>query len=224
MRNRQPFRLRDALDFSPVAGRHWIRSKGSPPADGGVRQSRRTHDRTQLGAVHRDGQQLFSLSSAGIDPQRGAMLGMSLLMGARGIGAVMGPLFSARWAGHSDRRLRLGILLGYLIIGVGYLGLGLSPNVWVACACDRSGPLRRIHRLGFFHHHLATQYRRPFPRPRVLSRSRLLDADHRYRRLCLWTLSRPWSVGCERWPRQPGLIMIVPALLWAWGMRSGRAA
>ena len=63
------------------------------------------------------------------------MLGMSLLLGARGIGAVVGPLFSARWAGQSDRRLQLGILLGYLTIGMGYFGLGWSPNVWVACVC-----------------------------------------------------------------------------------------
>ena len=128
-----PLRLRDAIDLSPVVE--------------GMRYVRR--DPRLLSAVFAKagelmigpswvlftvmGHQYFHLQLHGVDPQRGAMLGMSLLLGARGIGAIMGPLFSARWAGHSDRRLRLGILFGYMTIGAGYFGLGTAPNVWVAC-------------------------------------------------------------------------------------------
>ena len=133
-----PLRLADAVDFSPVAeGMRYVRK-----------------DRRLLTTVFAKagelmigpswvlftvmGHQYFHVHLRGIDPQRGTMLGMSLLLGARGIGAVVGPLFSARWAGRSDRRLRLGILGGLLV--------------------DRSGSLRRIDGLGFFHHHIAAQH------------------------------------------------------------------
>ncbi|HXJ11304.1 MAG TPA: hypothetical protein VNH19_03460, partial [Candidatus Limnocylindrales bacterium] len=52
----------------------------------------------------------------GLDSAGGAMLGMSILLGGRGLGALVGPLISARWAGQNDHRLRLGILLGYITI------------------------------------------------------------------------------------------------------------
>ncbi len=58
----------------------------------------------------------FAVHGKNIDPAGGAMLGMSILLGGRGLGALIGPLASARWAGHSDHRLRLGILYGYITI------------------------------------------------------------------------------------------------------------
>jgi hypothetical protein len=71
----------------------------------------------------------------GINDAGGAMLGMSILLGGRGVGALVGPLISARWAGRSDRRLQLGILFGYLTIGAGYSLLGASRSIWMAAAC-----------------------------------------------------------------------------------------
>jgi hypothetical protein len=71
----------------------------------------------------------------GIDAAGGAMLGMSILLGGRGLGALFGPLISARWAGRSDHRLRLGIFFGYLTIAIGYGVLGASRSVWMAAAC-----------------------------------------------------------------------------------------
>jgi MFS family permease len=79
------------------------------------------------------GQRVFPLHGAGIDPQRGAVLGMSLLMGARGVGALFGPLAGARWAGHYESRLRLGILIGFLSVGIGYAMLGVVGSLWMAC-------------------------------------------------------------------------------------------
>jgi hypothetical protein len=63
------------------------------------------------------------------------MLGMSILIGGRGLGALVGPLVSARWAGQSDHRLRFGILFGYITIAFGYGLLGVSRSVWMAAAC-----------------------------------------------------------------------------------------
>jgi hypothetical protein len=81
------------------------------------------------------GLRYFPVHLRGIDPERAAVLGMSLLLGARGIGAVLGPLIAARWAGDSGSRLSLGILLGYLGVALGYGLLGGAPNVWLACLC-----------------------------------------------------------------------------------------
>jgi MFS family permease len=79
------------------------------------------------------GERVFPLRLQGLDSQRAAMLGMSVLMGARGIGALIGPLLTVPWARRDDSRLRLGILLGFLAIVMGYLILGVAPTVWIAC-------------------------------------------------------------------------------------------
>lgn len=77
----------------------------------------------------------FAVHGQGMDAAAGAMLGMSILLGGRGLGALVGPLIAARWAGQNDRRLRLGILLGYLTIATGYTILGVSRTIWMAAAC-----------------------------------------------------------------------------------------
>jgi predicted MFS family arabinose efflux permease len=79
------------------------------------------------------GQRVFPLHWRGLDPQRAGVLGMSVLLGARGAGAIVGPLFSARWAGSSQARLRLGVLLGFLTVAVSYGILGTATALWQAC-------------------------------------------------------------------------------------------
>ncbi len=61
------------------------------------------------------------------------MLGMSMLMGARGIGALIGPLVSAPWAGHNQRRLRIAILVAFFAEITGYVALGWISSLWTAC-------------------------------------------------------------------------------------------
>jgi MFS family permease len=61
------------------------------------------------------------------------MLGMSALMAARGVGALLGPYLGSLWAGRDPVRLRRGILLGFLTGAVGYIGLSMAPSLWVAC-------------------------------------------------------------------------------------------
>ena len=77
----------------------------------------------------------FAVHGHGISATGGSMLGMSILLGGRGLGALVGPLVAARWAGQNDRRLRLGILYGYLTVAFGYGMLGASRNVWMAASC-----------------------------------------------------------------------------------------
>ena len=81
------------------------------------------------------GKQYFPLRLHGISPERSAILGMSVLLAARGLGALLGPLMSASWAGKSQRRLRIGVLAGFVAAATGYILLGLSKSLLLACAC-----------------------------------------------------------------------------------------
>ncbi len=130
-----PLRLRDLIDFSPVLeGIRYIRSHPTllPTVfskAGELMVGPSWVIFTVMGARE------FAIRGHGISEAGSAMLGMSILLGGRGIGALVGPLVSARWAGHRDERLRLGILFGYLTISAGYATLGVSGSVWMAAAC-----------------------------------------------------------------------------------------
>jgi hypothetical protein len=75
------------------------------------------------------GERVFPVKIAGLDHARGAMLGMSMLMGARGAGALLGPLVSGRWARDRQSRLRTGIFFGFLAAAAGYVCLGTSTSL-----------------------------------------------------------------------------------------------
>jgi MFS family permease len=130
-----PLRARDLVDFSPIVeGIRYIRSHATllPTVfakAGELMVGPSWVIFTVMGARE------FAVHRRGIDEAGGAMLGMSILLAGRGVGALVGPLISARWAGHYDRRLRLGILLGYLTIATGYAVLGVSRSIWMAAAC-----------------------------------------------------------------------------------------
>jgi MFS family permease len=130
-----PLRPRDLIDYSPVLeGIRYIRSHPTLlPAvfakAGELMVGPSWVIFTVMGARE------FAVHGRGIDAAGGAMLGMSILLGGRGLGAMAGPLVAARWAGRSDHRLRLGILLGYLTIAFGYCMLGASRTVWMAAGC-----------------------------------------------------------------------------------------
>ena len=128
-----PVKIRELFDYSPiVAGLRYI-----------------SHNRKLLAMVSLKGgvgilgtawvlfpvlgQRVLSLPFA-ISRERAALFGMSLLMGARGLGALIGPLLASHWAGRRQQRLRSGIFIGFLLGGIGYVSLGLTHNLWVACA------------------------------------------------------------------------------------------
>jgi len=130
-----PLRARDLVDFSPVLeGIRYIRSHPTllPTVfakAGELMVGPSWVIFTVMGARE------FAVHRPGITPAGSAMLGMSILLGGRGIGAMVGPVISARWAGSNDGRLRLGILFGYLTISAGYAVLGASRSVWMAAVC-----------------------------------------------------------------------------------------
>jgi hypothetical protein len=63
-----------------------------------------------------------------------AILGMSLLMTARGLGSLLGPTLSGYWAGGQADRMRRGILYAFLAIAAGYSVVWWSPTVAWAIA------------------------------------------------------------------------------------------
>ncbi|MGH9579606.1 MAG: MFS transporter, partial [Terriglobales bacterium] len=121
---RARLRLRDLVDFTPIAeGFRYVRGDGRLAAALFVKSG--------LGIVGASwvlfplmGRRLFPVTGHGLDFERGAMLSMSLLLGARGVGALIGPLAAAPWAQQHQSRLRRGILLGFTLAGAGYALLG----------------------------------------------------------------------------------------------------
>ena len=132
--NRPPLKPRDFADFSPIKegiGYVWrdprLRTTILVKAGLGL-----------MGAnwvlLPIFGERIFPIHRAGFNHRQAGMLGMSLLMACRGVGAIIGPVVSGYWAAGKKNRMRLGILLGYLAAAAGYLTLGHAPGLAVACA------------------------------------------------------------------------------------------
>jgi len=218
-----PLRPRDLVDFSPVLeGIRYIRSHPTLfPAvfakAGELMVGPSWVIFTVMGARE------FAMHGRGIDAAGGAMLGMSILIGGRGLGALVGPLVSARWAGQSDRRLRLGILFGYITIAFGYGVLGVSRSVWMAAACamlaHAGGSTVWVFSTTLLQLHTEDRFRgRVFAADLGLGSlsfavtaylaGRFLDAGISARTLAIST----------------GLVMLLPAAILAWALRGGRSS
>lgn len=129
-----PMKLRELADYSPI--REGIRYVWHAP------QLRATiFVKAGLGLLGANwvllpilGERVFPVHRAGFSARESGMLGMSLLMGCRGIGAIIGPLVSSSWAGEVRSRMRFGILIGFLMAAIGYAGLGAATTLPMACA------------------------------------------------------------------------------------------
>jgi hypothetical protein len=78
------------------------------------------------------GEGIFRLEGWGLSSSQAGMLGMSTLMGARGIGSFIGPMLGAPLVALPLAKLRWGIVLGFAIACAGYLGLGMAPSLGLA--------------------------------------------------------------------------------------------
>jgi MFS family permease len=127
-----PLRWKDLADFSPIVeGLRYVKNdarrlatlllKGGLGLMGG-----------HYVVLPVFGERVFPVYVGETDPQRAGMLGMSLLMGARGVGALIGPLVSGYWAGRRQTRMRRGILFGFLCVTVGYGLLSVAPDIGTA--------------------------------------------------------------------------------------------
>lgn len=169
------------------------------------------------------GARVFPLRWPGLEPERSAVLGMSILLGARGIGAIVGPLFSARWAGHSQGRLRLGILFGFLALALGYGSLGAAGSLWVACLwvtiAHCGGSTVWVFSTTLLQLNTDDKFRgRVFSAELGLSMVTLAVGAY----LTGFFLDR--GIAPRTVATATGLIMLLPAALWAWAMHLGKPA
>jgi MFS family permease len=81
------------------------------------------------------GDRKFPVAVPGLDAKTAGIVGMSMLMGARGVGALVGPSIGTHVAGPNQGRMRVGISLGFLLSSMGYVALGYAPTMALACLC-----------------------------------------------------------------------------------------
>jgi MFS family permease len=217
-----PLRPRDLVDFSPVSeGIRYIRSHPILlPAvfakAGELMIGPSWVIFTVMGA--RD----FAVHGRGIDAAGGAMLGMSILLGGRGLGALVGPLVAARWAGQSNRRLRLGILFGYLTIALGYVVLGASRTVWMAAVCamlaHMGGSTVWVFSTTLLQLHTEDRFR-----GRVFAADLGLGSFTFAVTAYLAGLLLDSGISARTIASGTGLLMLVPAAILAWALRAGQS-
>jgi MFS family permease len=81
------------------------------------------------------GERIFPVQIGGMDAKSAGMLSMSLLMGSRGIGALIGPFIASHLIGQTEGRFRLGIIGAFIVGSLGYFLLGFAPSLLIACIC-----------------------------------------------------------------------------------------
>ena len=161
------------------------------------------------------GERVFPIHRKGFSAQESAMLGMSVLMASRGIGAIVGPLAAGKWAGNSTARMRLGILFGFILAGLGYLGVGTSANIWLACAA-----LVVAHGGGSMLWVFSSTLLQLWTDDRL--RGRVFSAEFAFSVVTMSLSSYAAGVLIDRGvlartvAGATGLVMLIPAVLWAW--------
>ena len=196
------FELRELVDFSPIlAGIRYVRAHARLRATVLVKFGNLIiGPGWVLFTVM--GQNEFAVRWRGMAPERGAFLGMSLLLGARGLGALLGPLLAASWAGHWQRRLEVAIFWGYMG-RVRRLHFAGRVRASVAGVFVRdAGAFWKFHRMGVLDDAVADAKRRPVSRSRLRRGSWALHVYDCRGRLSCRTLRRLGLRRAERRQRR----------------------
>jgi len=130
----QPFRWRELVDQSPlIEAVRYVRAQ--------PRMAAVMFAKAGLGVAGTSwvvfpvlGKRVFPVYRAGSTAEQAGLLGMSLLMGARGFGSLLGPILGAPWAQQKPMRLRIGIAAGFLLYGAGYSALAVITSAPLAYA------------------------------------------------------------------------------------------
>jgi MFS family permease len=207
------FRLRELVDFSPIlAGIRYVRAHVRLRATVFVKFGNLIiGPGWVLFTVM--GQNEFAVRWHGMSPERGAFLGMSLLLGARGLGALLGPVLAAPWAGHLKQRLEVAIFWGYLGAAAGYTLLGVSGHLWQACLCVA---------LAHFGSSIVWVFSTTLLQMRSDDkfRGRVFAADLG---LCMFTIAAgaylagrfvDWGFAARNVASVSGMLMLIPAVWW----------
>jgi len=217
------FRVRELIDFSPIlAGVRYVRAHARLRATIFLKAGNLIiGPGWVLFTVM--GQNEFAVRWRGMSPERSAFLGMSVLLGARGLGALLGPVLTAAWAGQVKHRLELAIFGGYLGAAAGYTLLGVSGHLWQACLCVM---------LAHFGSSIVW----------VFSTTLLqLQSDDKFRGrvfatdlgLCMFTIAAgaylagrfvDWGFAARNVASVAGMLMLIPATLWGLSVRRSMAS
>jgi MFS family permease len=165
------------------------------------------------------GERVFPIHRTGFTARQGGMLGMSVLMAARGLGAFVGPMSAGKWAGNSVSRMRAGILFGFIFAGIGYLALGGSNNIWLACGAlivaHGGGSMLWVFSSTLLQLQTEDRFRgRVFSAEFAFSVITMSASSYTAGALIDRGLTARFVAGCT------GLVMVAPALLWAYALRN----
>ena len=217
----RPFRLRELTDFSPFfeGARYMVRDR---------RRLATVLVKAGLGLMGTNwvllpifGEKIFPVRSERFDSRQAGMLGMSLLMGSRGVGALIGPLAAGYCLGRESGRLRLGILLGFLAGAAGYLALSAAPSLAGACAAvilaHAGGSTIWVFSTTLLQEQTEDRYR-----------GRVFSSDYALHCLVVSAVtylagfSIDLGVGVRTMAALTGLLTLLPAVLWLMAQRFWR--
>ena len=130
-----PMRAADLFNYRPILeGFHYVR--------GNSRRLVTLFVKTGLSLMGTNwvilplmGETMFPIHWAGVPPAEAGTLGMSVMLGSRGVGAMFGSFGGSWFCGTSQSRLRYLITGGFLLAAAGYIALSMASNVWLAAAC-----------------------------------------------------------------------------------------
>lgn len=222
--NKAPLRLKDLFDFKPILeGLRYVRSK---PGMGPV-----IFLKAGIGLMGANwvilptlGERVFPLHIGNVDAQRAGMLGMSVLLGARGFGALVGPLTGGAWAGKDVPRMKIGVALGFCLIFLGYGSLGFAGTIFTAIPAvvlaHAGGSMIWVFSSSMLHFMSSDEFR-----------GRVFSADYMFMTLMLSITS--WSAGVlvdsgmtvQRVATITGVIALLPLGLWLlFGLKRGQSS
>ncbi len=218
MANAPPLRARELADFTPML-------EGVRYIAGDARLLAILLVKAGLGFMGTNwvilpifGERVFPVGLDRLDPQRAGMLGMSILMGARGVGALLGPLICSYWAGQREPRLRTGILLGFLAGAGGYLALGGAPSMVIAFSAvvlaHAGGSIIWVFSTTLLQTHAEDRFR-----------GRVFSADYAFLVLTMSLVSYlsgfliDWGLSVRTLAVLTGVFGIGPAIAWSYALR-----
>jgi hypothetical protein len=160
------------------------------------------------------GERIYPVQIGALDPKAAGMLGMSLLMGCRGIGALLGPILISRWSGHDEQRFRLGIIAGFVAGAIGYVALGFAWSLPAACLAivlaHSGGSTCWVFSTTLLHLHTEDRFR-----------GRVFSTEFAFNMLTLsattYTAGYLSDQGTSVYTlaKITGLLILVPGILWA---------
>ncbi|HLJ13998.1 MAG TPA: MFS transporter [Bryobacteraceae bacterium] len=168
------------------------------------------------------GIQIFPLHAAHLSANQEGTLGMSVLMASRGVGAILGAFAGTWFTGFSKPRLRLSILLGFVLGALGYIALAGAPSLLGACAAliiaHAGGSMIWVASTTLIQQQTEDRFRgRVFSTEFAVSMLTLSAASYAA------GLSIDWGATPRVVAFATGLLVVLPAICWSYALRLWRS-